>query len=131
VLRTACDGWDYCTRDLSSGAHPNYAPDHRKSLDYALTGLLLTRGEGVVNEIAFATQLGWEPTEPGLATYAIQKLRHLAQTEQDEIKSSACETLWIYTVDRIDQSLRRSASDSMHASNCQCVTKPDGNVACR
>lgn len=39
VLRTACDGWDYCTMSVNSGAHPSYRPTPQKPLDYALADL--------------------------------------------------------------------------------------------
>lgn len=131
VFRTACDGWDSCTESLSSGAHPGYRPDPSNSLDYALLDLRLTRGEGPMNEIAFATEVRWEPGEPRLLAYALEKLRHLAITEHGEVKSSVCEMLRIYSVDRIDANLRRRASDALYVAHCQCATKPDGNVVCR
>jgi len=131
LLRTACDGWDGCTQPLSSGAHPNYRPDPRKPLDYALVDLLFTRGYGPVNDIGFASGLNWESTEPGLAVYAIEKLRHLALQERGEIKSSACETLWIYTIDSIPSNIvHQRASDALQSANCQCSQKPDGNEGC-
>jgi len=130
VLRTSCDGWDSCTQPLGSGAHPNYRPDTNKSIDYALVDLRFTRGEGPVDEIAFATQLDWEPTEPELATYTIEKLRHLALVERGEVKASACSTLWIYTVDSIPASLHRGASEALNLAHCECVKKADGNETC-
>jgi len=131
VLRTACDGWDYCTIGVESGAHPNYKRDPQKPIDYALADLLLTRGEGTVNEIAFASEIGWGVPDEGLQSYVVEKLRHLALTEQGDIKSSACKLLWIYTVDRIAPSIRKEADDAVHTSNCSCATKPDGNVECQ
>jgi len=56
VLRTACDGWDGCTEGVWSGAHPDYRPDPRKPLDYALVDLHFTRGKGHVNEIGFVSR---------------------------------------------------------------------------
>jgi len=130
VLRTSCDGWDSCTQPLGSGAHLNYRPDTNKSIDYALADLRFTRGEGPVNEIAFATGLLWEPTELELAAYTIEKLLHLALVERGEVKASACYTLWIYTVDQIAASLHRSASEALNLAHCECVKKADGNGTC-
>ena len=128
VLRTVCDGYDNCTIGVYSGAHPNYRPDPKKPLDYALVDLLLTRGEGSVNGIGFATEAFREEPDnvSGLQEYAIEKLRYLALTEQDEIKSSACESLWIYTVDLVKPNIKRDAENAMHVANCRCNKKADG-----
>jgi len=132
VLRTACDGWDGCTDGVWSGAHPDYRPDPQKPLGYALVDFHLTRGKGPVNKIAFATEVfGQEPVGfPGLEEYAIEKLKHLALTEEDEIKSSACESLWIYTVDLVKANIKQDAAHAMDAAYCQCSKKADGNVEC-
>lgn len=61
VLRTVCDGWDGCTVSVQSGAHLHYRPDPQKALNYALIDLGLTRGEGTVNEVSFASEV--EPWE--------------------------------------------------------------------
>jgi hypothetical protein len=60
VFRMACDGWDSCTMFVESGAHPRYKADPRKPLAYALADILLTRGEGKIDEIPFASEI-----EPG------------------------------------------------------------------
>jgi len=132
VLRTACDGWDSCTKGVYSGAHPHYKPDPKKPLEYALVDLLFTRGEGTVNEIAFATELNWEAPDQvqGLQAYSVEKLRRLALTEHGDVKSSACEMLWIYTVDRIDPAIRRDADNAMRAANCRCVANIHGPEQC-
>lgn len=44
VLRTACDGWDYCTMRVASGAHPRYKPDIGKPLGYALADIMFHEG---------------------------------------------------------------------------------------
>lgn len=130
VLRTVCDGWDGCTEAVWSGAHPNYRPNPQKPLEYTLVDFHLTRGTGPVNKIAFATEVSvQEPVgTPGLEEYAIGKLKHLALTEQDEIKSSACGSLWIYTVDLVKPNINRDAKNAMHVANCRCNKKADGNV---
>jgi hypothetical protein len=54
VFRTSCDGWDYRTTSVDSGSHLHYRPDSQKPIAYALADLILTRGDGVVNEAHFA-----------------------------------------------------------------------------
>ena len=44
VLRTACDGFDYCTMPVGSGAHPYYQADPHKPLGIALADIWFTRG---------------------------------------------------------------------------------------
>jgi hypothetical protein len=133
VLRTACDGWDYCTKFVGTGAHPHYTPDPRKPIDFALVDLLFTRGEGTVNENGFGTELD-EVTDQvqGLQAYSIEKLRHLAQAEHGYIRSCACRTLWVYTVDHpIDPAIHRDADKALHEADCRCTTKPDGSEECQ
>jgi hypothetical protein len=133
VLRTACDGWDGCTEGVYSGAHPNYQSDPLKPVDYALVDLHLTRGEGTVNDISFATEVFREAPDqiPGLQAYSMEKLRRLALTERGDVKSSACMTLWIYTVDKVQPAIHRAADDAMKAANCRCKKKSDGNIECQ
>src|SRR5579863_3127425 len=121
VLRTACDGWDGCTEGVWSGAHPLFRPDSQKPLEFALVDLHLTRGEGITNEIGFATEVFREEPDqiPGLQAYAVQKQRHLALTEHDDVKSSACFALWIYSVDKVQAAIHRDAEDAMQAANCR------------
>jgi hypothetical protein len=129
-LRTMCDGWDYCTVPVDSGAHPHYRPDPLKPLDYALVDLLFTRGEGTANEVGLATGPDWEAPDniPGLQTYSVEKLRLLALTEHSDVKSSACKSLWIYTVDHpIDPAVRRDADQALRAANCRCTKKIGGH----
>jgi hypothetical protein len=68
---------------------------------------------------------------PNWQAYAIDKLRHLALTEHGEIRSSACEMLWIFSVDQIGPDLRKTARAALDVAACQCIRKPDGNEACR
>ncbi len=132
VLRTACDGWDGCTQGVWTGAHPRYKSDPQKPLEFALADLHLTRGEGITNEVAFATEVFREEPDqiPGLQAYSVQKQRRLALTEHGDVKSSACFALWIYTVDRVPPTIHRDAEDAMQAANCRCTKKPDGNIEC-
>jgi len=130
VLRLACDGWDGCTMPVESGAHPRYQADLSKPLDYALADLFLTRGEGEINDGRFASEIEWGVPDQGLQGYVIEKLEHLALTEPATIRAAACVQLWIYTQDRIENSLRRQAKNSLAAAHCACKVKPDGNVAC-
>jgi hypothetical protein len=124
LLRTVCDGWDGCTKGVWSGAHPHYTPDPRKSLDYALVDLLFTRGEGDVDENRFGTGLLDEIGDNvQTRSYAVEHLKRLVLTEHGFVKSSACEMLFIYSVDRIEASTRREAADAMLAGNCRCAVK--------
>lgn len=119
---------------VQSGAHLGYRPDPRKSLKYALVDLSLTRGEGKVNEIGFASEVGRVPEEvhdQALEAYTIEKLQRLAMTEHGEVKSSSCELLWIYSVDQGPQTIRQIAVDALSAPGCRCAKKPDGNIDCR
>jgi hypothetical protein len=130
VFRTACDGQDNCTLHVESGAHPHYQPDPQKSLDYSLVDILLTRGEGEINDDRFAYQVQWSGTF-NLPDHVIEKLGHLALTGPAAVKASACSGLWIYTQDRIDTSHASNAADALQAAHCGCIVKPDGNVACQ
>lgn len=127
VLRTSCDGFDYCTEGVWSGAHPHYHPDPQKPLEYALVDLLFTRGEGIVNEIRFAREVDRVELDrvPGLQEYSVEKLRHLALAEHGGVKASACESLWIYAMDRVRPTAKGGAKDAMLAANCHCAEKPD------
>jgi hypothetical protein len=59
VLRTACDGWDKCTLGVDSGAHPHFAVDHEQPVANAVADILLTRGEGEINDLRFAGSIGY------------------------------------------------------------------------
>lgn len=131
AFRMACDGWDNCTVFVMSGAHPRYQADPQKSLDHALADILLTRGEGEVNNLRFARQIRLGVPAQGIEDYVIEKLSHLALTELSDVKSSACELLWIYSRDRIASRVRQEAQESLGAANCNCRLQPDGNVRCQ
>ena len=92
-FRMACDGWDRCTEFVKSGAHPHYRANPQQPLNRALTDILLTRGEGEINDLQFASQIQWGVPDQGIQDYVIEKLRNLALTEVSEIKRSACQTL--------------------------------------
>jgi hypothetical protein len=130
-FRMACDGWDGCTTFVKSGAHPQYRADRQQPLNRALTDILLTRGEGEISDLQFASQIQWSIFDQGIQDYVIEKLRHLALTELSEIKISACQQLWIYTQDRIDDRLRQKAQDSLNAASCVCGPKPAGVALCQ
>jgi hypothetical protein len=131
VLRMACDGWDGCTMPVESGAHPRYRADPRKSLDYALVDILLTRGEGESNNVRFASQILRGTPDQGFQGYVIEKLGHLALTESGDVKSSACTQLWIYTQDWVGRCLQQQAQESLQAASCDCHPKPHSNVVCQ
>ena len=130
AFRTACDGWDYCTTIVSSGAHIQYRADPSKPLEYALADILLTRGEGEINNLEFAGQIRQGVPDREIQGFVIEKLRYLAQTESLDVKRSTCELLWIYAQDRTNHSLRDKAQDSLKIANCRCSVKSDGNVSC-
>jgi hypothetical protein len=130
-FRMACDGWDHCTEFVKSGAHPQYRANPQQPLNRALTDILLTRGEGEISDLQFASQIQWSIFGQGIQDYVIEKLGQLALTEVSEIKSSACQSLWVYTQDRIDDRLRLKAQDSLNAASCICRPKSNGDVLCR
>jgi hypothetical protein len=130
-FRMACDGWDGCTELVKSGAHPRYRADPQQLLSQALADILLTRGEGQINGLQFASQIQWGVPDQGIQGYVIEKLRHLALTEVSEIKRSACQQLWIYNQDRIDDRLRQEAHDALNAAGCICGPKPEAWLLCQ
>ena len=131
VYRTACDGWNYCTVPIMSGAHPGYKPDPGESPDQVLIDLILTRGEGQVDNHQFAKGLGRGLRGQGLQGYTIEKLRHIALTESSEVKYTACELLWANSLDQPDDRLRQRAEDSVRAAGCTCGFDPSRAVVCR
>ena len=95
VLRLACDGWNYCTIPVVTGAHPGFKPNLREPLDAALAEIFLTKGKGV-SDADFADAVGrYSQTIPregdSLARqYALPKLRLLAASTNPDIHRSAC-----------------------------------------
>jgi hypothetical protein len=130
IFRLACDGWDKCTMPVESGSHPQYQVDLQKTLNYAVVDVLLTRGEGVIDERLFASEIEWGVPDQGVQGHVIERLGHLALTEPAAIKATACVQLWIYAHDRIENSLRRNAENSLRVANCVCKAQPNGNVKC-
>ena len=129
VLRTACDGWDQCTRGVYSGAHPHYTADPQKPVAYAVADILLTRGEGQINENRFAGSI--DSGSPGPEGYLIEKYRKLALTEGSAIKTAACTQLWINAQDRgVPARSRRIAGEALREADCKCATKTNGQLDC-
>jgi len=129
VLRTSCDGYDYCTTGVYSGAHPGLSVDPRKPVSYAVADIMLTRGEGKIDENRFAGAIDWTFPEP--VEYLIEKFRHLALTERSVIKTAACTQLWINAQDQgIQERFRRIAGESMREAYCGCTTKSNGAPDC-
>lgn len=95
VLRTACDGWDECTMPAESGTHPNYKPDPRKPLAYALADIFFTRGNGVT-DAEFARQVEWGAPSTVPEAYLFEKLQRLAATEVPAVRDAACKQLSYY-----------------------------------
>ena len=73
---------------VESGAHPYYRADLSKSLDYALADLLLTRGEGKIDDRRFASEIEWGVPDQGLQGHVIGRLEHLALTEPAAVKAA-------------------------------------------
>jgi hypothetical protein len=95
VLRTACDGWDYCTMPANSGSHPEYKTDPDKPLGYALADIFFTRGHDVTDD-EFAAQVEWGAPSTVPEPYLFEKLRHLAATDAPIVKAAACRQLSYY-----------------------------------
>ena len=129
VLRTACDGWDGCTWGVYSGAHPHVTVTPQEPIAYAVADIVLTRGEGKVNDSRFAGAVQWGA--PGPEDYLIEKYRHLALTEGSPVKTAACTQLWICAQDQgASQSSRNIAQEAMRQADCGCITKPNGTPDC-
>jgi hypothetical protein len=129
VLRTACDGVDDCTSGVYSGAHPHFKADPHTPVAYAVADVLLTRGEGKIDDDRFAGAIEWAP--PGPEDYLIEKSRNLALTEVSAIKTAACIQLWINAQDRgLPAASRRIAGEALREADCGCVTKPSGELDC-
>lgn len=91
VLRLACDGADYCTYLVQSGAHIGYKPDPHRPLDAALADILLVQGVGT-NELVFADSIERSASKIS-RTYAVPKLEALALSDKSTIRRAACYTL--------------------------------------
>ena len=50
---------DICMMYADSGSHPDYKTDPQKSLDQAVADIILTRGEGEIEESQFARAVEW------------------------------------------------------------------------
>jgi len=87
--RIACDGFN-CALDIMSGAHPGVTMTPGESIDRVIAELLLTRGEGPIDDHQFARQLDRGVPDRGDEDYVVEKLGHLAVTEANETKYAAC-----------------------------------------
>lgn len=97
----------------------------------AVADLLLTRGEGKIDEEAWARGL-MSALEEGIEGYVAGKLRHLALTEKSAVRESACLWLWMYSQDpHVDAGLRGQAGQALREADCRCEKQPDWNMACR
>lgn len=93
VLRTACDGHDYCTLAVRSGSHLQYRADNQKPIEYAIADILLTRGEDS-NDSEFAKAFDYCCSVP--KPYLFPKLQSLAATEVPVVRDAACKLLAAY-----------------------------------
>jgi hypothetical protein len=119
VYRTACDCQN-CTVWVESGAHPSYRPDPNAPVDQIKLDLLLTRGEGPVNNHRFAEEMDRAVGLAGMDSYTIEKLRNLALTEPSEVKYTACRALWNYSHWEIGDRDRERSRDAVIAAGCTC-----------
>lgn len=131
VLRTACDGWDECTMLVESGAHPGYRPEPGKPLGYALADILLTRGQGEVNETEFTRAVAWGAPATIPEDYRIKKFAHLALTEKPAMKAAACSQIWVFTQDSMSPAAnRQKAARTLEDIGCRCVDAPTREPRC-
>jgi hypothetical protein len=94
-----------------------------------LIDLLVTRGEGPVDEHQFARELMRGFADDGLESYAIEKVDHLALTERAEVKDAACYLLWGYSRGARRDYAEKAAS-SFNTAGCTCATASEIDV-CR
>jgi len=123
VYRIACDRVN-CTIPVMSGAHPRYKVDPRQPLDRAMIDLLLTRGEGKVNDHDFARGILRDPWRPGLEEYAVDQLEHLALTETPEVRQAACQMLWGHSRPGPKERLWTRAEEALQSARCKCEMTP-------
>ena len=98
---TACDGWDECTMPAESGTHPNYKPDPRKPLAYALAGKIsFTRGNGVT-DAEFARQVNGEH-QHGAGSLPLRETSATPPTEVPVVRDAACKQLSYYRQKCVD-----------------------------
>lgn len=131
VHRLACDGWDGCTRGVESGAHPGYVADVRKQVEYAIIDIVLTRGEGRIEERRFAASIGDGVPDAGREAYVISKLSLLAAGRSTEVRRAACYQLWIYGAARDEEAYRSDAKAASQAANCRCAELAGHKVVCQ
>ncbi len=131
VLRMACDGWDECTMFVESGAHPGYRPEPGQPLGYALADILLTRGQGAVDEVKFARDVAWGAPSTIPEDYLLKKYTHLALTEKPPVRAGACSQIWVFTKDSMSpEANRRKAAQALGDAGCRCVEGARGNPSC-
>ncbi len=123
LLRMACDGWDYCTEFVDSGAHLRYRAAPGKPLEYALADLLLTRGDGEIDDLAFARQVEQGVPDRGAERYVVERLQSLASTEVSAVRAAACLQLWVYAQHR-ETRIQLGARESMRLAGCRCLEAP-------
>lgn len=130
VLRTICDGWDTCTQVVESGAHRGYRPAAGRPVSEVVADVLLTRGEGEIDEEAWAREMMYAPDQ-GIESYVAGKMRHLALTEKSGVRQSACLWLWIYSQDPgVTAGVKEQAGRALKGADCRCVRQADRNIAC-
>ncbi len=128
VLRTACDGWDTCTRGVYSGAHPHFTPDQRSPFMDIMADILLTRGEGQIDEDWFAGAIS---RAPGSEVHLLEKYRQLALTESGAVKAAACTLLWGEAHSQFGPTRTREiAETSIRQAGCNCTARENAEPDC-
>jgi hypothetical protein len=128
VLRTACDGFDSCTRGVYSGAHPHFTPEPEESLMNVIADIVLTRGDGNISEDRFAGDI--RRGTPGSEDHLMEKYRDLALTEGPLVKAAACTGLWRSTTQWSSAPTRELAVQYMQVAACRCTVTPRGEPDC-
>jgi hypothetical protein len=127
--RMACDGCN-CTAPIMSGAHPGFKMTPGEPIERAMTDLLLTRGEGPVDDRQFAQEI--ERGAPDRSdSHVIEKLRHLALTESPEVKYAACRYLFNYTRGGPDDNIHERAVAALTAAKCTCAMERGIDIVCQ
>lgn len=90
-------------------------------MDYTISDILLTRGDGPINDARFAGVILWGAPAPD--DYLIELYRRLALTEGSKVKAAACVMLWICAQDQTPCAQRQAAATAMREANCNCSVR--------
>jgi hypothetical protein len=94
-------------------------------MDYTVSDILLTRGDGPINDSRFSGAILWGAPAPD--DYLIERYRRLAVTERSKIKAAACVMLWICAQDQpAPYAQRQVAAAAMREANWNCTVERRG-----